>query len=234
MTLKRETRDRLTRCSTASLSSELLLDGYTNVVLEGLSPVASTHMVGTAFTLRYIPAREDKRQSPVDYDNRKDVQRIAVETVGSGQVLVVDARGELGAASFGYILATRLMRRGAAGLVTDGALRDYKAIAGLEIPVYARGAHAATSSVRHHAVEMNVPIACGGVAIFPGDVLVGDFDGVVVIPKAIADDISKRALARDEMEEFLHEKIDSGESIIDVYPPSRSVLAEYERYRSEP
>lgn len=226
------TRERLEAVSTASLTSELLRLGFRNTFLRGLAPLGPTRMVGEAFTLRYIPAREDL-DLQVDFDNLRNPQRLAVEAVGEGDVLVIDARGELGAASLGHILATRLLRRGAAGLVTDGALRDSHQIKELGLPVYAAGAHASVSSIAHHAVDMNVPIACAGVAVFPGDVLVGDAEGVVVVPAAAADEAAERAYERDRLEEYLQARVDAGSSIVGVYPPSEETLAEYRRWLEE-
>jgi regulator of RNase E activity RraA len=232
--LSAEARERLEVTSTASLTSELLQRGFRNTFLGGVLPLApSLRMVGYAFTLRYIPAREDL-DLQVDFDNLRNPQRLAVEAVASDDVLVIDARGELGAASLGHILATRLLRRGAAGLVTDGALRDSDRIRELGLPAYAGGVHAAVSSVAHHPVDMNVPIACGGVAVFPRDVLVGDAEGVVVLPAAVAEEVAHPAWERDRLEEYVQRRVDAGASIRGVYPPDADTLAEYRRSREPP
>ena len=150
MELSPEAWQALHEVSTASLTSELFKLGYRNTFMAGVRPLRpDARLVGHAFTLRYIPAREDL-DFQVEYDNWTNPQRVAVETVGPGQVLVIDARGQLGAASLGHILATRLKVRGAAGLVTDGALRDSPVIATLDLPCYAGGTHATTSSVLRH------------------------------------------------------------------------------------
>ena len=231
--LAAQVRAQLETVSTASLTSELLQLGFRNTFLGGLVPLApARQLVGYAFTLRYIPAREDL-DVRVDFDNLRNAQRLAVEAVGPDDVLVVDARGELGAASFGHILATRLLRRGAAGLVTDGALRDSHRIAELPLPVYARGAHATVSSVVHHPVDVNVPIGCAGVAVFPGDVVVGDAEGVVVVPAAVAEEVAQRAYERDRLEDYLQARVDAGASIRGVYPPDADALAEYRRWLAE-
>jgi regulator of RNase E activity RraA len=225
-----ETRDRLRSTSTASLTSELLRLGFRNTFLHGLVPLApDLPMVGHALTLRYIPAREDL-DLQVDFDNLRNPQRLAVEAVEQDDVLVIDARGELGAASLGHILATRLLRRGAAGLVTDGALRDSHRIRELPLPVYARGANASVSSVAHHAADLNVPIACAGVAVYPGDVVVGDAEGVVVVPAGVAEEVATRAFERDRLEDYLQARVDAGESIRGVYPPDEETLADYRRW----
>ena len=229
--MRKETWGRLQRTSTATLTSQLLQRGFRNTFISGLTPLRSDlHMVGTAFTLRYAPAREDIGIE-VNYNNETNVQRLAVEAIEPQQVLVIDARQDIGAASFGHIIATRIMRRGAAGLVTDGALRDSDRFRGLELPAYCRAAHATTSSVIHHPVDMNVPIGCGGVLVMPDDVLVGDAEGVVVIPAAIADEVAHDAFEQEQLEEFIWQKVDAGDSIKGVYPPDDAVRAEFDRRR---
>jgi regulator of RNase E activity RraA len=228
-TLSPDTLAELRRTSTASITSELLKLGFRNTFMHGVAPLRpGVRMVGYAFTLRYIPAREDLDMQ-VDYDNLKNVQRLAVEAVGADDILVIDARGEVSAASLGHILATRIMRRGAAGLVTDGALRDYHRIQELDFPTYAGGAHATTSSVLHHPVDMCVPVGCGGVMVRPGDLLVGDAEGVVVIPAHVAEQVAIKAVERDRLEDFLLGKVREGASIRGVYPPEVQVLEEYRR-----
>lgn len=229
VTLSEDALAELRRTSTASITSELLKLGFRNTFMRGVAPLRpNVQMVGYAFTLRYIPAREDLDMQ-VDYDNLKNVQRLAVEAVGPDDILVIDARGEVSAASLGHILATRIMRRGAAGLVTDGALRDYHRIQALDFPTYAGGVHATTSSVLHNPVDMNVPVGCGGVMVRPGDVLVGDAEGVVVIPVHVAEQVALKAAERDRLEDFLLGKVREGSSIRGVYPPQAQVLEEYRR-----
>ena len=178
--LSTDAKAKLRSVSTATLTSQLQKSGLRNTFLAGLYPLRpDLRMVGYAFTLRYIPAREDLADER--YDNTRNVQRLAVEAVGPEDVLVIDARGEVNAASLGHILGTRITQRGAAGFVTDGALRDTPGFRSLELPTYIRAAHATTSFVAHHPVDMQVPIGCAGVAVTPGDVVVGDAEGVVVI-----------------------------------------------------
>ena len=187
-----DAREKLRSVSTATLTSQLLDRGLRNTFLAGLYPLRpDLRMVGYAFTLRYIPAREDLADEV--YDNSRNVQRLAVEAVGPEDVLVIDARGDVGAASFGHILGTRILQRGAAGLVTDGALRDTPGVRRLDLPTYIRAAHATTSFVAHHPDGMQVPIGCGGAAVTPGDVVVGDGEGVVVIPAKMAEEIAHSA-----------------------------------------
>ncbi len=219
--------------STATLTSVLARRGLRNTFMTGVRPLAPrTRMVGQAFTLRYIPAREDLDQTGV-VDNLTDPQRIAVESVGPHDVLVIDARGDVRAGSMGAILATRMKLRGAAGVVTDGAFRDSPEIAASGLPAYARAAHAATNKTIHHPTDIQLPIACGGVAVFPGDVIVGDDEGVVVIPRHLAAEVAEEAVAQERREEFIMEKVRAGASIIGVYPPDAKTLAEYEAWRKQ-
>jgi regulator of RNase E activity RraA len=221
----------LRQVSTATITSQLLRRGFRNTFLSGLQAQRpDLRMVGRAFTLRYVPAREDLAFE-VDYDNRTNVQRLAVESIGPGEVLVIDARGNEAAASFGHIIATRIWKRGAAGLVTDGPLRDRPAFAQLELPSYCRGSHATTSSVAHHPVDLNIPIACGGVLIMPGDVLVGDAEGVVAIPAAVVADVAADSLEQEEIEGFSLELVRSGESILEVYPLSEERRLDFVKWK---
>jgi regulator of RNase E activity RraA len=225
--LSREAWVKLHHVSTATLTSQLLKLGFRHTFLTGLIPLRpDPRLVGYAFTLRYVPAREDLDMQ-VEYDNETNIQRIAVEAIGPEEVLVIDARGEVRAASFGHIIATRIMKRGAVGLVTDGALRDSPSFKALDFPVYAKAAHAATSSVLHHPADLNVPIGCAGVQVRPGDVLVGDAEGVVVIPSHVAESVAHRALQQEQMEEFILQKIQQGASIKGIYPPDAATTADY-------
>jgi len=222
----------LRQVSTASLTTQLLKRGLQNTFMQGVLPLRpDLRMVGYAFTLRYIPAREDLDRS-TDYDNWTNPQRVAVESVGPDDVLVIDARGDLSAASLGHILMTRIMKRGAAGVVSDGAFRDSPSISGLNMPTYSSGMHGTTSFVSHHPMDMNLPIGCGGVAVFPGDVIVGDAEGVVVIPRHMAGDVARDTLEQDRFENWALARVQSGASIRGVYPPDDETRAEYEEWRA--
>jgi regulator of RNase E activity RraA len=230
--LSTEAKTKLRSVSTATLTSQLQKSGLRNTFLAGLYPLRpDLRMVGYAFTLRYVPAREDLADER--YDNTRNVQRLAVEAVGPEDVLVIDARGEVSAASLGHILGTRITQRGAAGFVTDGALRDTPGFRDLELPTYIRAAHATTSFVAHHPVDMQVPIGCAGVAVTPGDVVVGDAEGVVVIPAHLAEEVAHGAYEQEIREEFFQEKVADGASIIGVYPPNDETLAAFENWRRE-
>jgi len=226
--LSSEIRERLSRVSTATLTSQLLKLGFRNTFMRGPRPLRpDLRLVGRAFTLRYVPAREDLDMQ-VDYDNSRNVQRLAVEAIGPGEVLVIDARGDLESASFGHIIATRIGVRGAAGLVTDGALRDTGRFARLEFPAYCAAAHATTSSVRHHPVDMNVTIGCGGVMVEPGDVVVGDAEGVVVIPHRVVEEVATKAYEQERMEEYILGLVQGGRGIQGVYPPDEATRRAFE------
>jgi regulator of RNase E activity RraA len=219
--------------STATLTSQLLRRGLRTTFLAGLRPTRpDLRLVGRALTLRYAPSREDLGMR-VDYDNATDLQRRAVETVGPGDVLVIDARGKTGAASFGHIIATRIAARGAAGLVTDGGLRDSPAFAELDLPAYFKAPHATTSSVLHHPVGIDEPIGCADVLVLPGDVIVGDAEGVVVIPAHLADEVAAGAARQEEVEDFALERVRAGEPIADLYPLADARRAEFEVWRTE-
>lgn len=219
--------------SCATLTSQLLKRGFRRTFMAGLRRTPSSgRMIGRAFTLRYAPTREDVGFQ-VDYNNDTDLQRIAVETIPRGAVLVIDARGELGAASFGHIIATRMAARGAAGLVTDGCLRDSGQFHTVPMPVYFTAPHATTSSLAHWAVDLQVPIACAGLLVMPGDIMVGDDEGVVIIPSALADEVAADAAQQEELEEFALERIRDREPLRDLYPLRPSRRAEYEAWRNE-
>jgi regulator of RNase E activity RraA len=167
------------------------------------------------------------------FDNLTNPQRIAVESVGPGDVLVMDARGEIRAGTIGNILVTRMKHRGAAGLVTDGAFRDAAGIAATGLPAYCRGTHAATNVTLHHPVDLQLPIACGGVAVFPGDAIVGDGDGVIVIPRHLTEEAARRAVEQERRERFILSKVQAGAGIVGVYPPDETTLAEFERWKEQ-
>jgi regulator of RNase E activity RraA len=176
-------------------------------------------MVGEAFTLRYIPAREDLNAISV-FQDRSHPQRVAVEQCPPGAVMVFDSRKNPRAASAGSILVTRLKVRGCAGVVTDGGFRDSPEIAEMGFPAYHNRPSAPTNLTLHQALDINVPIGCGDVAVFPGDVMVGDREGVVVIPAHLADEIAHEATEMTAFEDFVTEKVQEGRSILGLYPPT--------------
>jgi len=220
----------LRKVSTATLTVQLRRHGIRNTFIARLRPTRpDLRLLGRAFTLRYVPLREDVLAA----DTRElNAQKEAVETIGPGQVLVIDARGEPGAGTIGDIFALRALRRGAAGIVTDGGLRDSAAVARLDLPTYYRAPHAAVLGLLHYPLETNVPIGCGGVLVMPGDVLVGDADGVVVVPATLAETVALDALTQEEQEEFALDRVDAGESIRGIYPLGDDRRDEYERWRA--
>jgi regulator of RNase E activity RraA len=220
--------------STATLTTQLFQRGLRNTFLNGLSPLNPDYcrFVGEAVTLRSIPAREDLDQTSVfqdpDYPQRK-----AIEIVGPGQVLVMDCRGDLRAANGGGILATRAMKRGAEAIVSDGAIRDSPEIARMPFPVFVAGRSATISLAIHHAVDINVPIGCAGVPVYPGDILVGDEEGVVVIPQPLAAEIAQPAAEQEELERFILAKVEAGAPLRGTYPPDNETRAEYRRLKEQ-
>jgi regulator of RNase E activity RraA len=227
-----ETLERLKNASIATVSSLLNRRGFQQMYMIGVKPIRpDLRMAGQAFTLRYIPSRTDLERTG-EFDNRTNKQRIAVESVGPGDVLVIDARRDIRAGSLGNILATRVKHRGAAGIVTDGSFRDTPAFADIDLPTYATGQSPDISFTIHHPVDINVPISCAGVAVLPGDVIVGDAEGVIVVPRQLADEVAAEAVELEQKEEFLLTKIESGRSIHGVYPPDGETLREFETWKA--
>ncbi len=223
---------RLKRVSTATLTTQLFKRGLRNCFIQGVRPLGTLggNMVGPAYTLRNIPAREDLDHVGV-FANPEHPQRKAVENAPAGKVLVIDCRADTLAASGGEILMTRLAVRGAAGVVSDGGMRDAAAIGRMAFPVYCAGPSAPLNLARHHAVDIDVPIACGGVPVYPGDMIVGDGDGVVVIPAHLAEDVAKDAADQEFLEEFLLTRIQAGARLPDTYPPNDETRAAFEIWR---
>ena len=221
MTLQAATRDKLKTISTATLCTALFKRGPRNQFIQEVHPLNASlpNMVGEAFTLRYIPAREDLNPITV-FQDRKHPQRVAVEQCPEGAVLVIDSRKNARAASAGSILITRLMVRGCAGVVTDGGFRDSPEIAVMPFPAYHHRPSAPTNLTLHQALDINVPIGCGDVAVFPGDVMVGDREGVLVIPAHLADEIADEAVEMTAFEDFVTEEVLKGRSILGLYPPT--------------
>jgi regulator of RNase E activity RraA len=217
-----ENRDRLKHVSTATLSTALFKRGLKNMFIQDVRPLNSypENMVGEAFTLRYMPSREDLDGIEV-FKDPEHPQRKAVEECPPGHVFVIDSRKDPRAASAGNILVSRLMKRGVAGIVTDGGFRDSPTIAGLPFPAYHNRPSAPTNLTLHRAIDINVPIGCGDVPVFPGDIIVGDGEGVIVIPAHMANDITDEAFEMTAFEDFVEEEVMKGESIIGLYPATK-------------
>ena len=222
MPLSHSTRDKLKTVSTATLCSALFKRGLRNQFIQNVLPLNSSlpNMVGEAFTLRYIPAREDLNPMTV-FQDPKHPQRVAIEECPPGAVMVIDSRKDARAASAGSILISRLMVRGVAGAVTDGGFRDSPEIAALPFPTYHQRPSAPTNLTVHQAMDINVPIGCGDAPVFPGDVIVGDREGVVVIPAHMADEIADEAVEMTAFEDFVTEEVLKGRPTIGLYPPTQ-------------
>lgn len=221
-TLAEDVRQKLMGVSTATLCTALFKRGLRNQFLQDvhpLNPSRTENMVGPAFTLRYIPAREDLNPISV-FEDREHPQRKAVEECPAGAVFVIDSRKDPRAASAGSILVTRLTKRDVAGIVTDGGFRDSPEIGRLSIAAYHNRPSAPTNLTVHQAMDIDVPIGCGDVAVFPGDIMVGDGEGVAVIPAHMVEAIADEATAMTAFEDFVTERVNAGQSILGLYPPT--------------
>ena len=235
MALNPETRDRLKAVSTATLATALYKRGFRGQFVQGVQPLSplKESMVGEAFTLRYMPAREDLNRLEV-FRDRAHPQRKAVEDCPPGAVLVMDSRKDPRAASAGGILVSRLMARGVSGVVTDGGFRDSAEIAVLGFPAFHQRPSAPTNLTLHQAIDINVPVGCGDAPVFPGDVVVGDNDGVLILPAHLADELAAEATEMTAYEDFVTEEVRKGRSILGLYPATdERSLADFAAWRKE-
>ena len=235
ISLSPQTREQLKKVSTATIATCLFKKGLKNQFIQGVKPLKSGRptMVGEAYTLRYIPAREDLNPIEV-FKDPKHLQRVAVEQCPKGGVLVIDSRKNARAASAGSILITRLMKRGVAGIVTDGGFRDCAEIAALNFSSYHKTPSAPTNLTLHQAIAVNEPIGCGDVAVFPGDILVGDDDGVMVIPSHLAKEVAVECLEMTLFEDFVMYKVNQGHPVIGLYPLTNSeIKIEFEAWKGK-
>jgi regulator of RNase E activity RraA len=218
--------------SAATITLQLLKRGFRNCFIRGARPLNATvrPFVAEAYTLRFIPMREDLSR-PEALGNVEYPPRKAIEAIPPGQALVIDCRGELGAGVAGGLLATRLRIRGAAAMVADGPMRDAGELAAMDFPVYCAGGAAPASITLHFGAGLQEPIACGGAAVFPGDLVAGDADGVVVIPRVLAGEIARDAGEQERLEAFLLSRIEAGRPIFGTYPPNEETLREYEAWK---
>jgi regulator of RNase E activity RraA len=217
--LTAESRKKLKTVSTATVATALFKRGFRTQMIQGIRPLSprSESMVGEAFTLRYIPAREDLNKLDV-FRDRAHPQRKAIEDCPPGHIMVMDSRKDPRAASAGGILVTRLMKRGVAGVVTDGGFRDSEEIGKLAIPAYHARPSAPTNLTLHQAIDINVPIGCGDAPVFPGDIVLGDNDGAIVIPAHLANEIADEAFEMTAYEDFVTEQVNAGRGIFGLYP----------------
>lgn len=232
-TLTPENRERLKGVSTATLTTALFKRGLRNTFIQDVHRIASSgpNMVGEAYTLRYIPAREDL-DTLEGFKDPSHPQRKAVEECPPGHVFVIDSRKDARAASAGNILVTRLMKRGCAGVVTDGGFRDAPEIGQLDIPAYHHRPSAPTNLTLHRAVDIDVPIGCGDVPVFPKDIIVGDGEGVVVIPADMANEVAEEAFEMTAFEDFVAEEVMKGATIVGLYPPTKDeTLTKFQAWR---
>ena len=233
--LSNESRAKLKKVSTASVATALFKRGLRNQFIQGVVPVAPKleNMVGQAFTLRYIMAREDRNPITI-FRSSNHPQRVAMEACPPGWILVMDARKDARAATAGSILITRLALRGAAGVVSDGGFRDAEGIGALDMPAYFAKPSAPTNLTLHEAIDINVPISCGDAPVFPGDVLLGDRDGVTVIPAHLADELADECTGMESFEDFVMEEVRAGAGIIGLYPATREEnMEKYEAWRKK-
>jgi 5-oxopent-3-ene-1,2,5-tricarboxylate decarboxylase / 2-hydroxyhepta-2,4-diene-1,7-dioate isomerase len=224
-------QEMLAKLPVGTLVMNLDRAGFPNSFLNGVVPLTpQRRFVGRARTLRCLPTRPDI-VAVQKGAGKPTPHRLAMDGISPGQVLVIEARGERGAAVMGDLLAARIKAAGGVAAVTDGCVRDVPALAASGLPVYAAGVNATLFANRHVAMAIDEPIACAGVLVMPGDFLVGDAEGVVVIPAHMAESIAAAALEMEALDAFLLEKIRAGEALARVYPPNAEVLAEYESYR---
>ena len=207
------------KSSVATISTALFKRGYRNQFIQGVSPLNPnlSNMVGYAFTVRYIPAREDLNTLDV-FKNPEHPQRVAIEKCPKDHVLIFDSRKDARAASAGAILVTRLMVRGCAGVVTDGGFRDSAEIKNLEFPSYHTRPSSPTNLTLHQAIDINVPIGCGDVAVWPNDLVVGDQEGVIVIPNKIIEEVSEEVESMTVYEDYVMNRVKAGSTIKGLYP----------------
>lgn len=224
-------KQQLQQVSTATLHTALFKKGLRNTYIQGVSRVnhARTKMVGQAFTLRYIPAREDL-DTVAAFKDPEHPQRLAVETVPEGMIMVSDCRQDASAASAGSILLTRLEYRKCAGFVSDAGIRDFDVAATMEMPIFCAKPSAPTNLTKHHGVDLEVPIGCGGVPVYPGDVLVGDGDGIIVIPLEIVEEIATEAVRMEKFEDYVINKVRAGSGVIGLYPPNEQAQQAFDEF----
>lgn len=232
ITLNETTIPRLRKTSTATITLILLKRGIRACHISGAVPLVTEgcEFVAEAFTLRFIPMREDLSVPDVLGDPEY-AQRKLIEEIGEGHALVIDARGVTDVGTIGGILGIRLTDRGVAAIVSDGAMRDVRDLREGTLPVYCSGPAAPASLTAHYSSDYQNPIACGNTAVIPGDIVMGDQDGVVVIPRAIANDVADEAFEQERLERFVRKLIEKeGRSALGTYPPNEATQREYQEW----
>ena len=232
-TIDQNVLDLLRSVSTATIAMQLLKRGLRSCYIAGAKPLDADmpRIAGEAYTLRFIPMREDL-SDPAVLANPEYAPRKSIEEIPPGQIMVIDCRGIETAGALGDILALRLKVRGAGGVITDGAVRDAAGVIETGLPVYCAGAAAPVSLGEHFGADVQQPIACGGCAVFPGDVVVADGDGAVVVPRKLAREIAEAAPEQERLEAFLTSRIAEGHPLIGTYPPNEQTLAAYEAWKA--
>jgi 5-oxopent-3-ene-1,2,5-tricarboxylate decarboxylase / 2-hydroxyhepta-2,4-diene-1,7-dioate isomerase len=223
--------EQLKEVSSATVSANLYKMGYHFIFMAGVVPLRhGLKVMGQAVTLRYLPSREDHKVTPQSRPSY--AQQAAIDSIQKGDVLVVEARGNLDTGIFGDIYASRIRSLGGAGVVTDGAIRDSPYLRSIDFPIFSAGVHGLFHGTQHWASDFNVPIACGNVLVEAGDVILGDDDGVVVIPRAIAQEVVEKSLEQEIRETFLRELIDKGEGLqrFDIDPFTPELQQRYEQW----
>jgi regulator of RNase E activity RraA len=224
-------RAQLLRVPVAALSAQLRKRGLNTVTVDGVHALLpGAKLVGTARTLRLLPGREDLFAS---HGGGHNAQKRAFDALGPGDVLVIEARGETGAATFGDVLAVRAHARGAAGIVTDGAVRDAAAVSAVGLPVWCAGAHPAVLGRRHVPWDVDVTVACGGTTVQPGDVLVGDDDGVVVVPRALVAEVVDAALQQEDEDAWVAQRVAEGHALDGLFPMDAQWRARFDAWRAQ-
>lgn len=230
--MNHELREKLRRAPVAGLSAQLRKRGLDNVTIDGLRPLTpGAKVVGTARTLRYVPSREDLFAG---HGGGYNAQKRLFDSVGDGEVIVIEARGETGSATLGDVLALRAHALGAAGIITDGGVRDADAVGAVGIPVYCVGAHPAVLGRRHVPWDTDIAVACGGTTVVPGDIIVADNDGVIVIPPDLADELVDAALAQEDEDAWIAMQVAAGHPIQGLFPMNAEWRAKYEAEQHEP
>ena len=223
-------RAALEAAPVAGLSAQLRRRGLEGVFIDGVRPlVPGQRFVGTARTLRFVPFREDLFAS---HGAGYNAQKRTFDAVETGEVLVIEARGEVGSATLGDVLAIRAHARGAAAIVTDGGVRDAEAVAAVGLPVFSAGPHPAVLGRRHVPWDADLTIACGGATVQPGDILVGDADGVIVIPPGIAEEVALATIAQEDEDGWIAEQVAAGQPVEGLFPMNAQWRARYDDWRA--
>lgn len=227
-------RATLRECSVPSIVSTMFYLGFQNTFLRDVKCISGKDkiMVGPAFTVRTIPIREDNRAAMLN-KSMKNLQAEAFNETESGQVLVCEAAGVIETAFLGDMVATAFEKRGVEGIVIDGSVNDRVAINAIDFPVFAMGDASLPFSSHRHIIALNEPIGCSGVGVFPGDIMVGDGNGVVAIPSHIVEEVAEKAAERELLEAFCGERLKKGYSLSSTYPPNEETMAAYEKHKSQ-